>query len=190
MYKLLSFLAILLIFESCGQKQNKNEADKAMPFNTEAVKKTFTEYKNLIDKAKEEKKLKQKLREDIGLKSFDNKEIDISECELWFDGQNIVRIDVRYYDGAPTGTKHWYIKDSKPIGVSVAQFTQKEDDTIGEKLLYELVYDESGKKWLNTDSKSDKEKDLYSAENNAEWELLKNLAEKYKPKAENEKDKN
>jgi hypothetical protein len=187
MIKLLSFLTVLILLVSCGQKENKNEADKATPFNLEVTKKTFTEYKNLIDKAKEAKKLKQKLREDIGLKSFDNKEIEISEAELWYDGQNIVRIDVRYYDGAPMGTKHWYIKDGKPIGVSVAQFIQKGDDSIDEKLIYELVYDESGKKWLNKDIKSDK--DLYSAENNTEWEVLKNLAEKYKPKADNEKDK-
>ena len=187
MIKLLSFLTVLILLASCGQKENKNEADKATAFNLEATKKTFTEYKNLIDKAKEAKKLKQKLREDIGLKSFDDKEIEISEAELWYDGQNIVRIDVRYYDGAPMGTKHWYIKDGKPVGVSVAQFIQKEDNSIDEKLNYELVYDESSKKWLNKDVKSDK--DLYSAENNTEWEVLKNLAEKYKPKADNEKDK-
>jgi hypothetical protein len=53
MYKLLSFLAILLIFSSCSQKVTKNEVDKATPFNLEASKKTFTEYKNLIDGANE-----------------------------------------------------------------------------------------------------------------------------------------
>jgi hypothetical protein len=165
----------------------KNEVDKATPFNLEASKKTFTEYKNLIDRANDKKKLNQKLREDIGFNKLNNEDIEISEAELWYDGQNIVRIDVRYYDGAPMGTKHWYIKHGKPIGVSVAQFIQKGDDSIDEKLIYELVYDESGKKWLNKDVKSDK--DLYSAENNTEWEVLKNLAEKYKPKADNEKDK-
>jgi hypothetical protein len=75
MIKLLSFLTVLILLVSCGQKENKNEADKATSFNLEVTKKTFTEYKYLIDKAKEAKKLKQKLREDIGLKSFDNKEI-------------------------------------------------------------------------------------------------------------------
>lgn len=188
MNKLLIFLTVLILSASCGQKENKNEADKASPFNLEVTKKAFTDYKNLIDKAKEAKKLDQKLREDIGLNKFNNEELEISEAELWYEGQNIVRIDVRFYSGAPMGTKHWYLKDGKPIGVTVSQFIQKEDDSIGEKLMYELLYDENAKKWHNTDGKTGKDKDLYSAENNAEWELLKNLAEKYKPKADNEKD--
>jgi hypothetical protein len=189
MYKLLSFLAILLLFSSCSQKVTKNEVDKATPFNLEASKKSFTEYKNLIDRANDKKKLNQKLREDIGFNKLNNEDIEISEAELWYDGQNIVRIDVRYYDGAPMGTKHWYIKDGKPIGVSVAQFIQKKDDSIGEKLLYEMVYDQIGSKWHNTASKSKYDKDIYSVETNTEWEVLKNLADKYKPKAENEKGK-
>ena len=171
----------MLFICSCWQNESKQQLDKISPFNPEAAKKNFIEYKNLIDKVKESKKLKQKLREDIGLKKFNNEDIKISEAELWYEGQNIVRIDVRYYDGVPLGTKHWYIKDSKPIGLIVAQFTQKDDGEVDEKLLYELIFDESNKKWQKFDGKNDK--DLYSSENNAEWELLKNLAEKYKPKA-------
>lgn len=190
MCKLLSFITLVLFLTSCAQKQTQKESDKPSVFNLEATKKTFTDYKNLIDKTKEEKKLKQKLREDIGLNKFNNEELEISEAELWYEGQNIVRIDVRFYYGAPMGTKHWYIKDGKPIGVILSQFIQKEDDSIGEKLMYELVYDENAKKWHNTDGKTGKDKDFYSAENNAEWELLKNLADKYKPKPDNEKDKN
>jgi hypothetical protein len=180
----------LLFISSCGQNESKQQKEKNDSFNLDAAKKTLLEYKNLIDKAKESKKLKQKLREDIGLKKFNNEDIKISEAELWYEGQNIVRIDVRYYDGVPLGTKHWYIKDSKPIGLIVAQFTQKDDGEVDEKLLYELVFDENNNKWLKFDGKNDKEKDIYTTENNAEWESLKNLAEKYKPKAENEKDKN
>jgi hypothetical protein len=185
MFKLLSFFLVIFLLASCAQKLTQNESEKALPFNLESAKKSFTEYKNVIDKAKDKNKLNQKLREDIVFTKFNNENIEISEAELWYEGQNIVRIDVRYYDGAPMGTKHWYIKNLKPIGVSVAQFIQKEDDTIGERLLYEMVYDQNGSKWLNTDAKS---KYTYSEETITEWEILKNIAEKYKPKADNEKD--
>jgi hypothetical protein len=180
----LSKIILLLFLSSCVQNNSIKELEKVAPFDPKAAKKSFLEYKIQIDKAKDSKKLKQKLREDIDLKKFNNEELEISEAELWYEGQNIVRIDVRYYDGAPIGTKHWYIKDSKPVGVTLAQFIQKKDDTIGEKLLYELVYDNIASKWHITDPKSKSEKDIYSAENNADWEILKNLAEKYKPKAE------
>lgn len=188
MCKVLSILAFALFFTSCVQKSSKNETSGATAFNLETAKKSFLEYKNIIDKAKDEKKLKQKLREDIGIKMFDNEELEISEAELWYDGKDIVRIDVRFYSGAPMGTKHWYVKNGIPVGVSVAQFIQKEDDSVGERLMYELVYEENDQKWHLFDDKIVKQKDFYTTESNKEWELLKNLAEKYKPKVKNDKD--
>jgi len=187
MYKLLSFLTLVLFFTSCEQKSSKIETIGTTAFNLEAAKKSFLEYKNQIDKAKDEKKLKQKLREDIGIKMFDNEELEIAEAELWYDAKDIVRIDVRFYSGAPMGTKHWYVKNGIPVGVSIAQYIQKEDDSVGERLMYELVYEENGQKWHLFDEKKEKQKDFHTTENNKEWELLKILAEKYKPKVEDEK---
>jgi hypothetical protein len=189
MKRIIGLFSLLLILNSCNTEVKK-ETDKKSEFNFEAAGKLFNDNRIQTDKAKEEKKLKQKLREDIGLKKFDTQDVEISEAELWYEGQNIVRIDVRFYSGAPIGTKHWYIKDGKPVGVAVAQFAQAEDASLEEKSLYELLYDESEKRWMPVNMQGG-EKDLdeikkekYNKENNAEWELLKGLSEKFKPKAE------
>jgi hypothetical protein len=182
MKNILSLITILaLLLSACGQKADKNGASKS-EFNKEEAVKNFSEQKTLVDKAKKDKKLKQKLREEIGLKTFNGEAVEITEAELWYEGQNIVRIDVRFYNGLPVGTKHWYIKDGNPLGLDVALFEQDKDASIKEKTIYSLLRNNSANSWIPGSEEVKIEK--VKSENDAEWELLKGLAEKYKPKAE------
>lgn len=181
----LTFIASLFL-ASCGQQTaTSDKKEEKTSFDLQKASTDFKQHKELVDNAKESKKLTQKLRQEIGLKAFDAQEIEISEAELWYEGQNIVRIDARFYKGLPVGTKHWYIKDGNPIGIEVALIEADADGNQSEKAIYQLLRNEADKKWLAADAKGLDEGKLKKAneENEAEWQLLKTLAEKYKPEA-------
>lgn len=173
-------LSLLIVLNSCNNSNDpKTDAPTVPAFNVEQAEKTYIEIKNAVSKARDEKKLKQKLREDISLESFNGEGLDVAEAELWYDNQDIVKIDSRFYDGHPIGTKHWFIKDGIPVAIEIADFIQDEEGFLDEKLTEILFYDSQNNKWYN---KSDSVETKFSAEHRKEWERLQKLAEKYKPK--------
>ncbi len=179
----------LLFFSACQNKNDKSKIEEK--FDADKAINEFSTYKKAIEQLKDKKKLSQKLFEEIGLLTFDSSNIKISEAEIFNIDNETVKIDVRFFDGAPIGVKHWYFKKDSIIGIEVARLKIKDENPV-EELLYHLYKDHKSDIWFQSNSKSENKVVKLSAslivEFDKEWQLLKGLIQKFKQK--NEKSKN
>lgn len=190
MYKFLAILVLSCGLIACGSDSANQDKEKETiyKFDAKAAEANYQVIKKAVAAGKESRSLKQKLREEIGLAKFDGQDIEISEAQLWYEGQNIKSIDAGFFDGAPIGVKHWYFEAGLPVAVEVAGYDTDDEGLLIEKASYTVLLDpkETQDSLINTAKELPTEQQaLIFAENRKEWNKLKALSEKYKPKEEN-----
>lgn len=190
MYKYLAMIFLSFGMIACGNDSANQDKEKeaVYKFDAKAAETQFQSIKSAVKEGKASRSLKQKLREEIGLPKFDGKDIEISEAQLWYEGQSIKSIDAGFFDGAPIGVKHWYFEAGLPVAVEVAGYDTDDEGSLIEKARYTVLLDpkETQDSLINAaEELSAEQQASIFAENRKEWDKLKTLAEKYKPKEEN-----
>jgi hypothetical protein len=188
MYKYILMLFFALGLMACNNDTTETqEQEEVYKFDAQAAEKQYQSIKTAVKEGKSSRSLKQKLREEIGLNRFDGQDIEISEAQLWYEGTTIKAIDAGFFDGAPIGVKHWFCDAGVPVAVEVAGYATDEEGLLIEKAKYVVLLDpkENQDSIINsTVELSAEQQSAIFAENRKEWDKLKALAEKYKPKAE------
>jgi hypothetical protein len=182
-----AFLAMAFLCVSCdnGQKATPESEDNKPKINVEEASKKMEQLKGSITEGKKAHKFKQKLREEIGMKSFNGNSVEVSQAEIFYDSSATVHIEVIYFKVVPIGMKRWYFDNGIPVAVESFDYEQADDATLTEKQLYKafMSADESVYEFPNPAMEINAEKrTALTAELVKERQILKELADKYRPK--------
>lgn len=182
-----AFLAMAFLCVSCdsGQKEASNNEEHKPSINVEEVAKKLEQLKANIAEGKKAHKFKQKLREEIGMKSFNSNAVEVSQAEIFYDSSATVHIEVIYFKVVPIGMKRWYFENGTPVAVESFDYEQAEDASLKEKYLYKafMSADDSVYEFPNPSMEINAEKQTaLTSELVKERQILKELADKYRPK--------
>lgn len=181
--------ALMLFMVACNEApaEEKSQQEETPTFDVAKATKEYQAAKAAFEQAEKANSLKHRFRQEIGLELFNQEEVDISEIELWYDGQQAIRLNTRFQNIIPMGGKYWYIQTGPPLAVEVYKSDQDEEANVIEIPMYTLLLDPTGEnhQFINVEAEISEElRAKLIEENIQEWKDVQQWIEKYRPKDE------
>ncbi len=184
----LSLPILLLLLAACDSGEIKTAPDS--PASPEAFVDAHQQWANdikaQVEEAKKNRTLKRKLKEEVGFDRFDGQEAEISQAEIFYDSLSTLHAEIIYFNVVPLGVKRWYIEKEEPILVEVFMYKQDESGSLIEEFLYRVFISPNDDIYEFRDATTQKidfdRQNILVPELSKERKMLKDLANKYRPK--------